>query len=285
MPSTAATTTAMYSGRQPAITALMATFSAVTDTDRFVMNAICCLGSRRAAASIIVTRSSVGGTTGRPSVHPCWKQNSPASTSSTRYRLDVNAAAIGASSQTTFMAQQYSAAPGSAPPAHAGHGERRGGGDRQRRDQERLSEGAEEAHGGGAGGDDLAGDRDARHDAQGPGQEGEAAGGPLLPGRECGHDRRHVRDLEEAEPEAGDEERQPDHRERSGPTDEAEPGDGRCRRSQAIGESSSQRRRDRRAEGREHEEEAAREGAEPARLYQVERRQQPDREDRAPGDE
>ena len=32
MPSTAATTTGMYSGLQPAMTALIATFSAVTDT-------------------------------------------------------------------------------------------------------------------------------------------------------------------------------------------------------------------------------------------------------------
>ena len=44
MPSTAATTTDMYSGRQPAMTALIATFSAVTDTDRFVMKAISLLG-------------------------------------------------------------------------------------------------------------------------------------------------------------------------------------------------------------------------------------------------
>ena len=53
----------------------------------------------------------------------------------------------------------------------------------------------------------------------------------------------------------------------------------------AIGESTGQRSRHRRAERREHEEEAADEGAEPARLDQVERHQQPDREDRAAGDE
>src|SRR5215831_14258593 len=134
MPSTAATTTAMYSGRQPAMTALIATFSAVTDTDRFVMKASSCLGSRRAAASIMVTRSSVGGTTGKPSVQPCWKQNSLASTSSTRCRLDVSAAAIDPSSGT-FLAQQYSAAPGSPASARPDHRQDRGDGDGRRRHQ------------------------------------------------------------------------------------------------------------------------------------------------------
>ena len=37
MPSMAATTTGMYSGRHPAMTALMATFSAVTETARWAM--------------------------------------------------------------------------------------------------------------------------------------------------------------------------------------------------------------------------------------------------------
>ena len=40
MPSSAATTTGMCSGRQPAITALIATFSAVIATWRLVMKAI-----------------------------------------------------------------------------------------------------------------------------------------------------------------------------------------------------------------------------------------------------
>ena len=74
MPSIAATTTGMYSGRQPAITALIATFSAITATWRLVMNAICWSGSRRAASSIARTRASVGGTTGRPSVQP-WSKH------------------------------------------------------------------------------------------------------------------------------------------------------------------------------------------------------------------
>src|SRR2546422_11402581 len=45
----------MYSGLQPAITALMATFSAVIDTARCSTKAICCLGSSRAASSILAT--------------------------------------------------------------------------------------------------------------------------------------------------------------------------------------------------------------------------------------
>src|SRR5438309_5033344 len=51
MPSTAATTRGMYSGLQPAMTALIATFSAVTDTARLVMKATCCCASRRAASN------------------------------------------------------------------------------------------------------------------------------------------------------------------------------------------------------------------------------------------
>src|SRR3989441_603828 len=98
MPSIAATTTGMYSGLQPAITALMATFSAVTETERWAMNPTSCLPSSRAASSIAPTRSSVGGMTGRPSVHPCAKQNSMASpTSATLWRLDVSVTDMRAS--------------------------------------------------------------------------------------------------------------------------------------------------------------------------------------------
>src|SRR5258708_29357374 len=115
-----------------------------------------CLGARRAAASIMVPPSSVGGTTGNPSVHPCWKQNSPASTSSTRYRLDVSATAIGASSQTTFMAQQYSAAPGSAPSPRSDERQDRGRGDGQRGHEQGFGERPEEADRRAPSGDDLA---------------------------------------------------------------------------------------------------------------------------------
>ncbi len=72
MPSMAATTTGMYSGRHPAMTALMAIFSAVTATWRLVMKATWCRGSSPAASSMAWTARSVGGTTGSPSVHPCW---------------------------------------------------------------------------------------------------------------------------------------------------------------------------------------------------------------------
>src|SRR5262245_23469633 len=269
----------MYSGRQPAITALIATFSAVTETDRLVMNAISCLGSRRAAASIIVTRSSVGGTTGRPSVHPCWKQNSPASTSSTRYRLDVSAAAIGASSQTTFMAQQYSAAPGSPPSARSDQRQDRSGGDGHRSHQQGLSERAQEADGRAPGGDDLPRHRDARDDAERAGQEREATGGALPARRKRGHDRGHVRHLEEAQAEARHEECERDRRQGRRPVDEAERRQARGLQRQAddgghggayaVGEAAAQGRRQGRAERRQHEEDATDERAKPARLDQV----------------
>ena len=79
MPSTAATTTGMYSGLHPAITALIATFSAVIATWRLVMKATSCCGSSPAASSMAMTRASVGGTTGSPSVQPFSKQRSMAS--------------------------------------------------------------------------------------------------------------------------------------------------------------------------------------------------------------
>jgi hypothetical protein len=76
MASMAATTMGMCSGRHPAMTALTATFSALTATWRFVMKQTSLSGSRPAASSMARTAGSVGGTTGSPSVHPCWKQNS-----------------------------------------------------------------------------------------------------------------------------------------------------------------------------------------------------------------
>src|SRR5215510_12470313 len=295
MPWTAATTTAMYSGRQPAMTALIATFSAVTDTDRFVMKASSCFGSRRAAASIMVTRSSVGGTTGKPSVQPCWKQNSLASTSSTRCRLDVSAAAMDPSSGTTFLAQQYSAAPGSPASARPDQRQDRSHSDRRRRHQQRLGERAEEADRRAAGRDDLARHRDARDDAERTRQEREAPRGALSARRKRGHDRGHVRHLEEAEPEPRDEERQRDRGQGRRLADEAErrearrlerqADDGGHRGADAIRQAAAHGRRQGRAERRQHEEVVAYERPEPPRLDQVERRQEPDREDRAPGDE
>ena len=83
MPSTAATTTGMYSGRQPAITALMATFSAVTDTARWVMKAISWSGSSSAASSI--ADAVLGGRDDREPVRPAPREaSSTASASSAR---------------------------------------------------------------------------------------------------------------------------------------------------------------------------------------------------------
>ena len=69
----------MYSGLQPAITALIATFSAVTETWRFWMKATCLSGSTPPASSIAWMRSFVAGTTGSPSVQPFLKHSSIAS--------------------------------------------------------------------------------------------------------------------------------------------------------------------------------------------------------------
>ena len=68
--STAATTTGRWSGRQPAMTALMATFSTVAGARSGGMTATVSWGSRAMPSSIRSTRSGVGGTTGRPSVRP-----------------------------------------------------------------------------------------------------------------------------------------------------------------------------------------------------------------------
>ena len=68
--STAASTTGRYSGRHPAITALTATFSTVHSTRSGGTTATTSSGARVVPASIRSTRSSVGGTTGRPSVQP-----------------------------------------------------------------------------------------------------------------------------------------------------------------------------------------------------------------------
>ena len=67
---TAATTTGMYSRRQPAITALIAACSAVTTTSRVGTAPSTTSGSSSAAARKSATSSGVGGTTGRPSVQP-----------------------------------------------------------------------------------------------------------------------------------------------------------------------------------------------------------------------
>src|SRR4051794_26554780 len=67
---TAATTVARCSGRHPAITALMATCSAVTVADQLATDPTTSSGSSLACSRNDVTTSGVGGTIGRPSVQP-----------------------------------------------------------------------------------------------------------------------------------------------------------------------------------------------------------------------
>ena len=77
--STAARTTGRYSGRQPAMTALTATFSTVHSTRSGGTTVTISSGSRVVPSSIRRTRASVGGTTGRPSVQPRSKRASNSS--------------------------------------------------------------------------------------------------------------------------------------------------------------------------------------------------------------
>ena len=77
--SSAARTTGMYSGRQPARTALMAAFSTVTVRRRVASRRSTSSGCRRAASRNSWTRAAVAGTTGRPSVQPRSKHVSTAS--------------------------------------------------------------------------------------------------------------------------------------------------------------------------------------------------------------
>src|SRR5919109_1457598 len=71
--STAATTTGMYSGRQPAMTALVAMASIVATPWRGGTTPTTAIGSRPEAAIMRSTNSSVGGTMGKPSVQPLAK--------------------------------------------------------------------------------------------------------------------------------------------------------------------------------------------------------------------
>ena len=67
---TAVMTRDIYSGRQPAITALMAIFSTVASPQPGGMVATTSSGSRFTAANILSTASAVGGMIGKPSVQP-----------------------------------------------------------------------------------------------------------------------------------------------------------------------------------------------------------------------
>src|SRR5437867_6049059 len=271
----------MYSGLQPAMTAFTATFSAVMATDRCAMKATCFAGSRRAASSIALTRSGVGGITGRPSVQPCWKQNSIASlTSCAWYRLDVSTVAISASLESP---------PPSWPPqytAPADECQERRGRDRDRRHRVRLGERAEEPDGDPPHREDLGQRRDTDDHPERARQERETAGSPLLGRRERRHDRRHVGDFEEAEPESRREQGDPEHAERGravGQSDERqphaldhEPGHGGRPRTDTVGQTARERRGERGAERRQHEEGSADGRAESTRVDEVERDQEPD---------
>ena len=79
--STAANTTGRYSGLHPAITALIATFSTVQELSVGGTIATISSGCRSVPVNMRATRSSVGGTTGRPSDHP---RSNIASNSSSR---------------------------------------------------------------------------------------------------------------------------------------------------------------------------------------------------------
>jgi hypothetical protein len=67
---TAVRTTGKCIGRQPAITALMASFSAVIGTARTSSMPMSCSGGVIAQSRQVCTASAVGGTIGRPSVQP-----------------------------------------------------------------------------------------------------------------------------------------------------------------------------------------------------------------------
>src|SRR5438552_10598309 len=75
----AASSTGMYSGRQPASTALIATFSAVIERRRVASTSTTSSGACPAAARNRRTAGAVAGTTGSPSVQPRSKQVSIAS--------------------------------------------------------------------------------------------------------------------------------------------------------------------------------------------------------------
>ncbi len=77
---TVATTVGKYSGRHPAMTALIAVFSAVTSTLRVGTSPSSRSGAK--PPSIAATRSGVGGMTGSPSVKPRSKKSSIAAASS-----------------------------------------------------------------------------------------------------------------------------------------------------------------------------------------------------------
>src|SRR5260370_1329143 len=75
MASTPATTTGKYSGRHPAMAALIAAFSAVTATFRWAMNAISRPASGPAPSRRARTRGAAGRLTGGPPAHAFSRQS------------------------------------------------------------------------------------------------------------------------------------------------------------------------------------------------------------------
>ena len=69
-PSSAANTTGRYSGLQPAITALIATFSTLHSTRSGGTIATTSSAARFVPSSMASTRCGVGGTSGKPSLQP-----------------------------------------------------------------------------------------------------------------------------------------------------------------------------------------------------------------------
>ena len=102
----------MYSGSEPAITALMASFSAVmTMFSRVGTVPITASGARPAASSMSATRAGVGGTMGMPSVHPRSKKASmasKASPASIRFEVRVAWVALHASGPQSSSAAMRS---------------------------------------------------------------------------------------------------------------------------------------------------------------------------------
>src|SRR5689334_3348513 len=83
--------TGRYSGKQPAMTALIAIFSIEHGAHLGGITPITSCGSRLAAASMRSTRSGVGGTIGRPSLSFSLRNQSLTASqlSSTSIRLDA----------------------------------------------------------------------------------------------------------------------------------------------------------------------------------------------------
>ena len=91
MAESAATMTGKCSGSPPAITVLTAAFSAVTARPRTGSTPMTWPGGMAAASRQAATASSVGGTTGSPSVHPrAWNSSWTAEKSGASWTLDAS---------------------------------------------------------------------------------------------------------------------------------------------------------------------------------------------------